>query len=274
MPNHLAINHTIAFVERHGYALLFFWVLAEQSAIPLPSVPLLLAAGTLIRTGRLHAALAIACCVVGALLADTIWFQLGRRRGRQVLRLLCRVSLEPDSCVRQTENTFVKFGMRSLLISKFIPGLNAVAAPLVGNSKSSYWRFLVFDGAGSSIWSATYLTVGYLFSEELERMVAYASRMGSGLLLLVVALFALWIGRKFIQRRRFIRQLDIARIKPEELRDRMNAGEEFTVIDVRNPQEWGQSEVMLPGAIRLPMDELDKSLARIPKNKPVVAYCT
>src|SRR5207302_1737078 len=113
MPDHLAISHTIAFVERHGYALLFAWVLVEQSAIPLPSVPLLLAAGALIRTGRMHALAASASCVIAALIADTIWFQLGRHRGRRVLRLLSRVSLEPDSCVRQTENAFLKYGMSS-----------------------------------------------------------------------------------------------------------------------------------------------------------------
>src|SRR5438105_14696174 len=152
MPDHLAINHTIAVVERHGYALLFLWVLVEQSAIPLPSVPLLLAAGALVRAGRLHVRLASASCVIAAILADTIWFQLGRRRGRSVLRLLCRVSLEPDSCVRQTENAFLKYGMSSLLVSKFIPGLNAVAAPLAGNSRNSYWKFLLYDGAGAFIW--------------------------------------------------------------------------------------------------------------------------
>src|SRR5262245_22528767 len=120
MPDHLDIHSTLAFIERHGYALLFLWVLAEQSAVPLPSLPLLLAAGTLIRAGSLHPLPASACCVIAALIADTIWFQLGRHRGRQVLRFLCRVSLEPDSCVRQTENVFLKYGMSSLLVSKFI----------------------------------------------------------------------------------------------------------------------------------------------------------
>src|SRR5262245_49276836 len=115
MPDHLTIVRFLAFVEQHGYALLFLWVLAEQSALPLPSTPLLIAAGALSRTGRLYMLPALACCVVAALLADTIWFQLGRHRGRQVLRLLCRVSLEPDSCVRQTENAFLKYGMSSLL---------------------------------------------------------------------------------------------------------------------------------------------------------------
>ena len=129
MSDHLAISHTIAFVERHGYALLFFWVLAEQSAIPLPSVPLLLAAGALIRGGRLNGLFAAGCCVIAALIADTIWFQLGRNRGRRVLRLLCRVSLEPDSCVRRTENAFLKYGMNSLLVSKFVQTKKPPNAP-------------------------------------------------------------------------------------------------------------------------------------------------
>src|SRR6478672_2579362 len=101
MPDHHAMSSTIAFVEMHGYALLFWWVLVEQSAIPLPSIPLLLAGGALIRSGRLHPLAAVACCVGAAMIADTIWFQLGKHRGRRVLRFLCRVSLEPDSCVRQ-----------------------------------------------------------------------------------------------------------------------------------------------------------------------------
>src|SRR5215469_14183206 len=193
MTDHLAITHATAFVERHGYALLFWWVLAEQSAIPAPSVPLLLAAGALIRTGRLHPPAALACCVIAALIADTIWFELGRHRGRHVLRLLCRISLEPDSCVRQTENAFLKYGMKSLLVSKFIPGLNAVAAPLVGNSKSPYWQFLLYDGAGASIWSAAYFGAGYIFSGQLEKVFAYASGTTSSYFLPLTALFLFWI---------------------------------------------------------------------------------
>jgi membrane protein DedA with SNARE-associated domain len=247
-------------------------VLAEQSAIPLPSVPLLLAAGALVRGGRLHALPAIVCCVIAALIADTIWFQLGRRRGGRVLRLLCRVSLEPDSCVRQTENAFLKYGMSSLLVSKFVPGLNAVAAPLAGNSRASFAGFLLYDGAGASIWSSAYLALGYAFAEQLETMLGYASRMGSGLFLLVVTLFALWIGAKFLQRRRFLKQLSIARITPEELRDRMTAGEEFFVVDLRS----GLSEdtVSIPGAVRMAPEDLGDRGHEIPRNQDIVLFCS
>src|SRR4051812_16279406 len=118
----LGITQAIHFIERDGYALLFFWVLAEQGALPIPSVPLLIGVGALVHAGSLNPAAAIASCVAGALVADSVWFHFGRSRGKRVLRFLSRVSLEPDSCVRKTENAFLKYGLKTLLIAKFIPG--------------------------------------------------------------------------------------------------------------------------------------------------------
>jgi membrane protein DedA with SNARE-associated domain len=272
MPDHLAIAQTLAFVEKHGYALLFCWVLLEQSAIPLPSVPLLLAAGALGRVGRMHIVVSIACCVVAALLGDTVWFLLGKHRGRKVLRLLCRVSLEPDSCVRQTENAFLRYGMSSLLVSKFVPGLNAVAAPLAGNSGSSYWRFVFYDSAGAVIWSGGYLALGYLFSEQLEQVVGYASRMGSNLLLLVLALFGLWIGWKYVQRRRFLKQLEVARITSAELQDRLEAGEDLFIVDLRS--QVADDAVLIPGAIRISPEDLATRGQEIPRDREIILYCS
>ncbi len=272
MSDHLAITHALAFVEKHGYALLFLWVLAEQSALPLPSVPLLLAAGALIHAGRLHALMAALCCVTAALIADTVWFQLGRRRGRRVLRLLCRVSLEPDSCVRQTENAFLKYGMNSLLVSKFIPGLNAVSAPLAGNSRGPYWRFLLYDGAGAFLWSATYLGLGYFFSEQLDATFAFASRLGSGLLLLLPALAALWIGWKLIQRRRFFRMLEAVRIAPEELWNRLNRGEEPFIVDVRG--RLSESPGLIPGSTWIPLEDLVARSNEIPQDREIILFCS
>jgi membrane protein DedA with SNARE-associated domain len=271
MTGHLAVTHAVAFVERHGYALLFWWVLAEQGAIPLPSVPLLLAAGALIRTGRLNGLLAVGCCISAALIADTTWFLLGRSRGRRVLRLLCRFSLEPDSCVRTTENAFLKYGMYSLLISKFVPGLNAVAAPLAGDSRRSYGEFLLYDACGASIWTATYLGLGCIFSEQLETAFDYASRMGSGLLVLVIALFVLWIGWKFIQRRRFLKELIVARITPEELGDRLKAGEDLFIVDLRNRRE---SDGSIPGATRFDLEDLAGRTSEIPRDREIILFCS
>ena len=271
-PDHLVITHITAFIEGHGYALLFFWVLAEQGAIPLPSIPLLVAAGALVRLGRLQMPGAVACCLAAALLADTVWFQLGKRRGQRVLNFLCRISLEPDSCVRRTENAFLKYGLNSLLISKFVPGLNAVAAPLAGSSGTPYWRFLAYDSAGAIMWSAAYLTVGYIFSEQLESVVAYASRMGSNLLSLVVGLFAVWICWKFIQRRRLLKQLNVHRITPEELRDRLDAGEDMLIVDLRTRLDERSSTI--PGAVRISTEDLPSGVQAIPRNREIILFCS
>ena len=272
MAHHLDVAHALAFVERHGYALLFFWVLAEQSALPVPSAPLLIAAGALIRAGRLHPVLSLACCLSAALIADTIWFHLGRRRGRQVLRFVCRLSLEPDSCVRRTENTFLKYGMRSLLISKFVPGLNAVAAPLAGNSRNSYHRFVLFDAAGASLWSGAFIALGFVFSEQLETVVGYASRMGSNLSILVASLFAGWIGWKYIQRRRFLRNLRIARITPAELGDRLQAGESLYIVDLRHAQP--DEPDVIPGAVRISSEDLLAHSQEIPRDRDIILFCS
>jgi membrane protein DedA with SNARE-associated domain len=269
--SHPSITELIHLVERHGCALLFFWVLAEQGALPIPSVPLLIAVGALIHAGSLHAAAAMASCLAGALVADSVWFYFGRTRGKRVLRFLCRVSLEPDSCVRQTENAFFKHGLNTLLIAKFVPGLNTVAAPLAGDSGVGVVRFLAIDTFGIAAWSGAYFGVGYLFSGQVEEALGYAQRLGSGVLILLAALFGAWILWKFIQRRRFLTKLDLARITPEELRDRMEAGENPFIVDLRTTldNDWPS----IPGAIRLSIEDLTNS-KEIPRDREIILYCT
>lgn len=269
---HFTTSEAVSFVENHGYLLLFLWVLIEQSALPLPSIPLLLAAGALIRSGRLSGSLAIFCCIAAALIADTIWFQLGRRRGRRILTLLCRVSLEPDSCVRQTENAFLKYGMKSLLISKFIPGLNAVAAPLAGNARAPFGRFLLFDAAGAAVWSGCYIALGYRFSTQLEMLLAYASTTGSSLFLFVAALFVLWIGRKYVQRRLFLKRLRADRITPAELQRRLDAGDDLVIVDLRGGLSEESSGI--PGAVRMSTEELTARSGEIPRDREIVLFCS
>jgi membrane protein DedA with SNARE-associated domain len=270
--SHLGVEQAIHFVERYGYVLLLVWVFAEQGALPIPSVPLLVAVGTLIRIGHLDPAPAIACAVAGALTADCVWFYFGRRRGKGVLRFLCRVSLEPDSCVRRTESAFLKYGPNTLLIAKFIPGLNAVAAPLAGNSGIGVIHFLAIDALGVVIWSAAYMAVGYLFSDEVELVLGYVQRLGSGFTVLVVGLFAAWILWKFVQRRRFLNSLRAARITPEELRERMDAGEDLYIVDLRTKSESDSSSI--PGALRLSTEDLTANSKDIPRDREIILVCS
>src|SRR6201986_936976 len=134
------------FLMRHGYAVLLGWVFLEQAGLPVPSMPLLLAAGALAGAGKLNLALCLLACVFASLAADTIWYALGRKKGIRIVQWLCRISLEPDSCVRRTEGEFRKLGYRSMHLEKFDPGLGTVATPLAGMFHMKFERFLLFDG--------------------------------------------------------------------------------------------------------------------------------
>ena len=272
VSDHHALAETLHFVERHGYALLFGWVLAEQGAIPLPSIPLLLAAGSLVHTGQLTFGRALASCVAGAFISDTLWFQLGRLRGARVLRWMCRISLEPDSCVRQTEDVFGRWGMRSLLVSKFVPGLNAVAAPLAGSSGAPVWQFWLYDVAGAAVWAGAYLTLGYLFTEQLETVLQYASGMGSGLLAVAVLLFVAWIVWKYVQRQRFLRGLSVARITPAELHGLLDSGKAPYIVDLRGASDTTASPIA--EAVRVSVADLAAGRHRIPRDQEIILFCT
>ena len=266
------MSETLHFVVQHGYALLFFWLAAEQAALPVPSIPLLLACGALIRDGRLNPALVLMYGLAACLLADSVWFHVGKRGGARVLRLLCRIALEPDSCVRQTENALIRYGLRSMLFAKFVPGLNAVAAPMAGSSGVRFHRFILFDSLGALIWIGAYASVGYIFAGQLETILAFALHTGSGLLLMVIGLVGAWIGWKFLQRRRFLRKLAVARITPEELLDQVRAGAEVLLVDLRNLRAAERDEV--PGALRIPAEELEVRHSEIPRDREIVLFCS
>src|SRR6202023_948265 len=227
------MHSTLDFLLRHGYVVLLAWVFGEQIGLPVPSLPLLLAAGALAGTHRLHFFFSLFLCVLSAVAADSIWYALGRIKGIKVLQLLCKISLEPDSCVRRTEGVFSKQGARSLLVAKFLPGLGAVAPPLAGVFHMRPRRFFLFDACGSLLWAGTFLGLGYVFSGEIERIAEHALRLGGWLLVILIAMLASYIAYKFIARQRFLRELRISRISVDELKEKIDAGEELVIVDLR-----------------------------------------
>ena len=267
------MNELLQFVVRHGYSLVFAWVFIEQAGLPIPSAPLLLAAGALAGTHQMNLWLAMAFAAVAALTSDCTWYELGRRNGVRVLQLLCRISLEPDSCVRRTQVSFGKNGARVLLVAKFIPGLNAMVAPLAGIIRMGWRRFLLFDVAGALLWVGTYTVTGYVFSGELERVAANAAYLGEWLLVLLLAAFAGYIGWKFYNRRRFLRRLSIARITPEELKEKIDAGEDVIIVDLRHALDFEAQPETIPGALHMDAADLEEAYEIIPRDREIVLFC-
>jgi membrane protein DedA with SNARE-associated domain len=268
------LNETIQFVTRHGYLVLLVWVFAEQIGLPVPSLPILLAAGALAGAGKMSYAAVVAVALAAAVLSDMTWYQIGRRRGIKVLQMLCRISLEPDSCVRNTEEIFAKHGVRSLLVAKFIPGLNTAAPPLAGVVGMVFGRFLLFDALGALLWAASISGVGFFFSDQIERVMAHAEHLGAGLLVLIVGGFCGFIAWKYVNRQRFMRELRLARITPEELRQKIQAGEDVAIIDLRHSLSFEADPEMIPGARHLNAADLDSNDRLIPRDREVVLYCT
>ena len=264
----------LEFLLRHGYLVVAVWVFAEQAGLPLPSSPLLLAAGALCGTGHLNLAACLALAVFASVLSDTLWYQLGRRKGIKVLQWLCRISLEPDSCVRRTESLFEKQGARSLLVAKFIPGLSAVATPLAGIFHMRLRRFLLFDVFGALFWAGTFLGLGYLFADQIEDVAAEASQLGGWLFVLLASLLAGYIVRKFVARQKFLRDLRIGRITVDELKGKIDAGENLSIVDLRHSLDFEADPETIPGAVHIDSKELTEKDDLLPLDREIILYCT
>jgi membrane protein DedA with SNARE-associated domain len=270
----LSLKEAVESLIEHGYTLLFGWVLVEQMGLPMPAIPLLLAAGALAGSAKMDLALAASWALIAVILADLFWYSLGRYRGGRILKLLCRISLEPDSCVRRTENLFVRHGARSLLVAKFVPGLNTAAPSLAGIFHMPVRRFMVFDSLGGLFWVATFTGLGFIFSDQLEGIAAHSLRWGGWLVIVLAGSLAAYILWKYIQRRRFLHRLRIARISPKELMDKLTAGDDISIVDLRQPIDVEAFPQMIPGALRIAMEEIEERHGEIPRDRDVVLYCS
>lgn len=269
------MDANLDYLVRYGYLALPLWIFAEQMGLPIPAAPILLAAGAMAGAGRMNLTVLSVLSLAAALTADLLWYRVGGAHGSGTLSKLCRVCLEPDSCVRRAKNFLARHGLRSLLISKFVPGLNAIAAPVAGAVQVPWWQFALVDALGIILWTATFELLGFAFSNQLERIAALAARLG----LLIVVIFSLviltvYIAQKYRRRQRFLRDLDMARITPVELKQKLDRNEAVTVIDLRHSLDFLPEPYTIPGALRISMEELDKRNQEIPRDKDIVLYCT
>lgn len=262
---------------RYGLILVFFNVLLEQAGLPIPATPILVLSGALAATGTMSAPLVLLTAVCASLLADSVWFALGKRQGRRILKKICRISLNPESCVRQTERLFDRYGLYSIMAAKFAPGFSTVAPPLAGAMGVGFVMFVIASSAGALLWAGGSFAVGWIFHGTIDRVLQWLEGIGFWGFLLVGALFFSFVAFKWWQRRRFYRLLRMSRISPAELRKLLDGGRDTLIFDVRTDTGRRQDPRRIPGALILHAEdsnELDARLISLPRDRDIILYCT
>jgi len=268
------MEQIVAHLIQYGLLVVFANVFLEQVGAPIPALPTLVVAGALAARGRMDLAALLAVALAGSVLADTIWFLIGRWQGHRVLRTVCKLSLSPDSCVRGTEDLFERAGMPSLLYAKFIPGYNTIAPPLAGAMGKTLGSFLFWDSLGSLFWLGSGVTVGFVFHRAVDRALQYLETLGYWAMGVVGAILLLVIAAKWWQRRRVRKLLKLARISVDELKRMIAAGEAPVIVDVRNRSAHLHDPRRIPGALRMTVDEIETRLNDLPRDREIVLYCT
>jgi len=265
------LNHLLT---QNGLILVFANVLLTQAGIPLPALPILVVAGALAAQGEFTYFALLLTAITAALLGDIPWFFAGRRYGHRVLRTLCRIAIEPDSCVKQTETIFERWGAPALLVAKYIPGFATVAPPLAGAMRLSFLSFLLFSAAGALLWVALPVALGAVFHAEIEWALERLADLGSGALLLIGGVIMVYAGIKAVERYLFLRMLRTARISVDELREMMLAAVPLVVVDVRSATVRQLDPRHIPGAVPVNLDDAAAALPGIPPDRDVVVYCS
>ena len=268
------MNDFVALLTSQGAALVFAATLATRLGAPVPAVPFLIVAGGLTVGGQVSFVAVVVAAVLGNILGDGVWFLAGRRWGYRVMRLLCRISLSPDSCVRRSESILGRWGGLSLIAAKFVPGVSVVAPPMAGALGMSNLRFLSYETVAALIWTLGFLFVGRIFHAAIQDVLAVISNIGLGALVIGVLALAAFIGWRYRQRRLAQQQADdIEHIQVEALREALAAGAGLTVIDVRSDEARALDARVIPGAIGIGLKQLPKRLGTFADGRELVVFC-
>jgi membrane protein DedA with SNARE-associated domain/rhodanese-related sulfurtransferase len=263
----------------HGVSVLFAATLAERLGLPLPAAPLLLVAGSLVATGQLGLAMVLAAAIVASIVGDAVWFVLGRRFGHRVLRLLCRLSLSADTCVRQSEGFILKWGGAALVAAKFVPGVSVVAAPVSGALAMPWGKFLGFEVLGAGVWAAAYLALGLVLAPQVETLLAALRDAGMAAGAVVLLLLALYLAWRYLRRRRALREGAVARVSVQQLHTMLHSPQPPLVLDVRSAAGVQLDPRQVPGAVHVELERVTawaQERAREPTllERDIVAYCS
>ena len=261
-------------MREHGLALEFLFALASQAGLPIPAEPAMVVAGALAATGSWRTEAAWAAAAVAALLADHAWFFAGRWKGRSMLGLVCRISLSPDTCVRNADGLLQRLGGAVLVLAKLIPGVAAVAIPTAAASGMRYRTFLLYDAAGAALWSGIWVGGGVIFAREVDRLLDAIESMGALVPWIAFALLALYVLAKAAQRARLRRLYRARRIEAGEVAQRLRDGEPLVILDARSALALQDDPRRLPSAELWSELEQAAEIAQRYGDRLVVTFCT
>ena len=268
------MQHLLELFEQHGPLFVFVNVLLEQLGAPIPAIPTLLVAGALSVDGAFSWQTILILALLASGIANFVWYMAGRRFGLRILGLMCRITLSPDACVRRTEKTFLRWGVASLLVARFIPGLSSVSSPLAGAMGFPAGRFILFDTLGTSLWAGVAIAAGVLLHKQVDAIILALSDIGAFAMPALLTLFVLYIAFRWLERQRLLRFVRIHRIDVIELADRMAAGTAPVIIDVRAETALAADARLIPGARAIELDALPHALADVPMDQELVFYCS
>jgi membrane protein DedA with SNARE-associated domain len=264
----------LSLFQQYGVLLVALVVFVEQVGAPIPALPLLMVAGGLAVTGGPTPLAVFAAAMAGCLAGDALWYAAGRWRGHRILQLLCRVSISPDSCVRQTEDFFGRWGVGALVVAKFVPGLSTIAPPLAGALGLSTGTFLLFNGIGAAIWAGSGILAGWLLHAQIGAVLDWLGRMGGYAALVLGIALSAWIAWRWWERRRFLAGLRAARITVDELYALIDGGHDPVVLDVRTPSALATDARTIPGARFVDLGAPERHLGDVPPDREIIVYCS
>lgn len=268
----------IELLVQHGVLLVFLITLAARAGVPLPAAPLLVVAGGLAAQGQFSGWAALAVAVLANIGGDAVWFVAGRRQGHRVMKLLCRISLSPDACVRQSEGLILRWGGQALLAAKFLPGVSVVAAPMAGALGMSWRRFIGWDLLAGLLWSGAFLLLGLMLADQIQQVLDMLANAGYVALAALALIVAGLIGRRLWQRIRFARRTLGGRITVAEAAALLGNGTTTLTpaplfIDVRASGGVAVDPRRIPGALLLELDQIKAKADSLPRDRELVLYC-
>jgi membrane protein DedA with SNARE-associated domain len=268
------MDQMLSLFAQYGILLVFGNVLLAQAGLPLPALPMLIVAGALVRDGQLSLTLVLLAAVVGSLLGDLPWYAAGRMAGYRVLRVLCRVSIEPDSCVKQTETTFERWGAPSLLVAKFVPGFSTVAPPVAGAMRLGLPTFLIYSAAGALLWAGVAVVLGVIFHTQVDSLIQWLSEKGARAILIVGIGLCLYITFKWAERYWFIRMMRMARVTAHELKALMQDNAPLMILDARSSTARKLDPRHIPGAVAVDIAAPEHNVGDVTPEHHIVVYCS